>query len=282
MDGHPWARAIDAAAPVAAWRPDLLQRHGLALPRAWADVLELARRGHVEVPGAAINCLMNFLGLCATVGEAPFGGSGRVVSPDVGSRALGLLGALHAACGPGSLERNPIQSLDLLAAPANAERAYCLFPYGYSNYSRKGYADHLLRFGDVPSLEPGGPPMTTTLGGTGLAISSRTKHASQAADYARFVASPAIQATLYTQSGGQPAHRTAWLDEDNNRLAFDYFRATLPALDRAYLRPRYPGYLHGFQDLAGFVLHGYLNGRTSARETLTVLDSLYSASSQSA
>jgi multiple sugar transport system substrate-binding protein len=122
--------------------------------------------------------------------------------------------------------------------------------------------------------------MTTTIGGAGLAVSSHSRHADEAAGYAHYVASPRIQATLYTQAGGQPGHRAAWLDEDNNRLASGYFKSTLPALDRAYLRPRYAGYLHGFQDPAGPVVHSHLTGRLSIAATLSELDRLHSASLQ--
>ena len=37
----------------------------------------------------------------------------------------------------------------------------------------------------------------------------------------------------------------------------NYFKNTLPALDRAYLRPRFPGYLH-FQHHGGAPIRKYL------------------------
>ena len=39
--GHQWALAIDAATPVASWRPDLIAAGDL--PRQWAELLQLAR-----------------------------------------------------------------------------------------------------------------------------------------------------------------------------------------------------------------------------------------------
>jgi multiple sugar transport system substrate-binding protein len=274
-EGSQWALAIDAATPVAAWRADILARAGLAVPTTWAEVLALARAGRVEVPGDPINCLMNFFGLCVDAGETPFTTPRRVVGPEAGHQALAWLRELHALCAPSAMARNPIHSLNLLASAANTEVAYCLFPYGYSNYSREGYAERTLTFGDLPAMRPGGRPLTTTLGGTGLAISATTAHAALAADYAQYVASAEVQRTLYThQAGGQPGHRSAWLDAENNRATLDYFRSTLPALDRAYVRPRYAGYLHGFQDLAGPLVHRHLTGQLSAADTLTALDKL--------
>src|SRR5579875_1332393 len=49
-NGHQYALAIDAATPIAGWRPDLLNRAGVALPQSWDDLLALARRGLVTVP----------------------------------------------------------------------------------------------------------------------------------------------------------------------------------------------------------------------------------------
>jgi multiple sugar transport system substrate-binding protein len=131
-DGKQWALAIDAATPVAAWRSDLLAKAGLAVPTTWAEVIALARSGRVEVPGDPVNCLMNFLGLCVSAGEAPFTASGHVVEAKAGLQALAWLHELHAACDPASFGRNPIHSLDLLSSAANEKIAYCLFPYGYS------------------------------------------------------------------------------------------------------------------------------------------------------
>ncbi len=277
-DNQLWALAIDAATPVAAWRPDLLEEAKVAPPCLWSEVIALARFGLVEIPAAPINCLMNFFGLCASLGEAPFRGPDQVVGREVGREALARLRELVAACDPGCLARNPIQSLDLLASEHNHHLAYCLFPYGYSNYAQEGYAARALRFGDLPALGPGLPPLTTTLGGTGLALSGRSAHARVAADYAQFVAGPEVQRTLYARCGGQPGHRSAWIDAENNRRADGYFTATLPALDRAFLRPRHAGYLHGFQKPGGFVVHRMVRGEAGADETLAALDQLWIAS----
>ena len=58
-----------------------------------------------------------------------------------------------------------------------------------------------------------------------------------------YVASPEIQRTLYVESGGQPGHRTAWVDSGANELSCSYFADTLPGLEAGYLRPRYDGAL---------------------------------------
>jgi len=270
--GHHWALAIDAATPVAFWREDLLARHGLTVPQTWHDLLTLARAGHVEIPAAPINCLMNFYSFCIAAGETPFLSPDRVASPDTGRAALADLRALLSLCDPHCWSRNPIASHDLVASAGNAQLAYCPLAYGYSNYARDGYAAHRLTFGEPPLHR--GAPLRTTLGGTGLALSALRPHRETALAYARFAASAEIQRTLYTAAGGQPGHRSAWIDTANNQMSGDYFTRTLPVLDRAFLRPRHLGYME-FQAAAGPVVHAALRGTLADNEALAQLDALY-------
>jgi multiple sugar transport system substrate-binding protein len=270
--GHQWALAIDAATPIAFWREDLFKAHNLSIPKTWDDLLTLARAGHVEVPAAPINCLMDFYSFCLANGETPFATRERVISPETFHFALSRLRELISLCDPGCWTRNPIASHNLVSSSANQRIAYCAFAYGYSNYGRPGYADHVLTFGDVPQFN--GKPLHTTLGGTGLALSALRPNREAALKYAQFAASATIQRTLFTQSGGQPGHRTAWLDADNNRTSGNYFANTLSTLDRAYVRPRYCGYME-FQEKAGPLLHAALRTQTPDTDALAQLDTLY-------
>jgi multiple sugar transport system substrate-binding protein len=269
---HHWALAIDAATPVAFWREDLLAQHGLTVPRTWDDLLALARAGHVEIPAAPINCLMNFYTFCVAHGEAPFLTRERVASVETGRAALAALRELIALCDPGCWSRNPIASHDLVASAANTKLAYCPLAYGYSSYARAGYAAHRLKFGEPPTFR--GAPLQTTLGGTGLALSALRPNRAAALAYARFAASAEIQRTLYAAAGGQPGHRSAWTDAANNSASGDYFARTLPVLDRAFLRPRHNGYME-FQQRAGPVVHAALRGTLPDADALAQLDVLY-------
>jgi multiple sugar transport system substrate-binding protein len=277
--GHQWALAIDAAAPVAFWREDLLAGLGRSPPATWEEAADLARLGAVEIPAAPINCLMNFYAVCLALGETPFAGRERVVGTEVGRAALARLRELLAHCDPGCWTRNPIASHDLVAGAGNRRVVYCPFAYGYSNYARAGYAPHLLAFGEPPRL--GAAPLRTTLGGTGLAVSALRPHRPEAVAYAQFVASAAVQRTIYAHAGGQPADRGAWQDEENNRLAHDYFRRTLPVLERAYLRPRYHGHVE-FQEHGGPLIQSALRGTLADREALARLDALYRRTAEAA
>jgi multiple sugar transport system substrate-binding protein len=265
--GRLWALAIDAATPVASWRPDLIERP----PRSWDEVLALADRGRVAMPGMPIDALMNLYALCTAEGEEPFRSPARFVGREVGRRALGRLLALSGRCDPACLARNPIATYEAMTRGESI--AYCPFAYGYSNYARPGYARRTLRFGSPPMLGPGGA-LRTTLGGTGLAVSSRCHQPEAALAYARFVASPECQRGIYLAAGGQPGHRSAWLDDEADHIAGGYFRAILPTLDAAYLRPRFDGYMR-FQDEGALAVHAALRAERDSDAALDELDALH-------
>ena len=271
FDGNLCALAIDAATPVASYRQDLLERYGLDKPQTWSELLSLARQGRVIMPGIPIDTLMNLNMLCATQGEAPFVDDQWAVSDDMSLRALEQLRELASFCPKAIFDWNPIAVYEALSR--RDDFVYCPFAYGYSNYSRPGYSDNLLMFDDMVDVNGQGR-CQTTLGGTGLAISAHCQSPELARDYAMYTASPAIQRTLFFDSGGQPGHRSAWLDAEVNRRSHNYFRNTLPALDRAYLRPRFPGYLH-FQDHAGTPIRQFCMQGGDARQTLAELKRLF-------
>jgi multiple sugar transport system substrate-binding protein len=273
-DGHQWTLAIDAATPVAGWRADLMERAGAKIPQTWSAVLELARRGLVATPGLAIDSLMAFFMLTNALGAEPFRCEGTVIDQqqrEIGAHALTMLRELLALSAPGSLDRNPIRTWQLLAEGDSI--AYCPFAYGYSNYSRRGYATNMLAPGGLVTLDDG-TPLRSTLGGAGLAISASCKDRAASVAYAVHVASAEVQRTVYVASGGQPGHRGAWLDGQANRMTNNFFANTLPTLDAAWVRPRWPGFI-AFQDAASTVIHEYL--RSDGGEEYEVLAAFDSA-----
>lgn len=251
--GHQYALSIDAATPVSGYRPDLLKRAGFGPPTTWIELLTLARRGLVTVPAIPIDSLMNVLMLANALGAEPFNQPGQVIPQVEGAQALSLLRELVLLSAPGCLDRNPIRTWQLLADSDTV--AYCPFAYGYSNYSRAGYAANIIRAGGLVTFN--GKFLRSTLGGAGLAISRFCKCPEQALAYAEFTASPLIQKTLYAQSGGQPGHRSAWLDPATNAANANFFANTLPTLDSAWVRPKFPGFI-AFQETASNLVHNYL------------------------
>jgi multiple sugar transport system substrate-binding protein len=268
--GHQWALAIDAATPVSAHRPDVLARHDTTAPETWDDLLALARRRLVALPAIPIDSLMNFYMLCLALGDEPFAGDDEIAPVPTCLAALEALRELVSLCDPACLARNPIRTYEAMIA--SDDIGYCPFAYGYSNYARRTYASKTLAFGGLVAFA--GARLRSTLGGTGLAISRTCRHPEVALDYAQWVASPEIQAGLFAITGGQPGHRSAWLDPELNAISGNYFTDTLATLDEAYLRPRYDGYLE-FQDRAGPEIHAYLVEGGSARAVVDRLNRLY-------
>ncbi len=271
FDDKQWALVTDAAAPIASWRPDLVERHQLTLPRTWEEVLELARRGFVTVSAFPIDVLMHSYTFCAALGYDPF--SGECVAPDdVLAQALVEIRKLVVLCDPVCLVRNPIRTYEWMSQADEPRATYCPFAYGYSNYSRPGYARHLIRTSQPVAFN--GHPLRTTLGGAGIAVSAKTRHPRVATDFAQFTASPEVQKGIYFQGGGQPGYRAAWLDEVVNAASNNFFRDTLKTLDEALLRPQFPGYMT-FQDAGTPVAHDCIAGKIRPADAAREINRLY-------
>ncbi len=273
-EGHQWALAVDAAAPVASYRKDLLEAGNTVLPDSWEALLALAEKGRVAVPGIPIDLLMSFYMFCVALGKEPFSGREEVIDNTTGKEALQMMKALWSRVDDRMFSCNPIAVAELMTM--TDDFWYCPFAYGYSNYSRRGYARALLHYTDMISMGSGGR-LRSTLGGTGLSVSAFSGHKEEAVRFAKWIVSPQVQSTIYAYNGGQPGHRLAWEDEDVNHHTNGYFINTLPALDRAYVRPRYNGHLH-FQDLAGVPLQQYLQYGGDAQPVLDRMSLLYRSS----
>ena len=269
FNGFQSALAIDAATPVAVYRPDHLAQQRFMLPSSWDELLELAKTGSVIYAGIPINMLMDFLMLCATRGDRWFDEAG-ITEECTGMAALEALRELACGCPETIFNDDPIAIHEKLSS--QDEWSYCPFAYGYSNYSRAGYARHLLKATDVVSWQ--GMPLKTVLGGTGLAISAQCQQREAALAYARYTASPEVQKTLFFECGGQPGHRAAWTDSEVNRRSLDFFADTLATLDRSALRPRYSGFLY-FQDNAGDLVRDYVMHGGSSKATFEKMNQLY-------
>ncbi|MVN93137.1 ABC transporter substrate-binding protein [Mucilaginibacter aquatilis] len=269
--GQQWALPIDAATPVASSRQDILQEHDIDVPSTYDELIDLAKRGLVACPLIPIDSLMTFYTFCCSLGEDPFQTEDTVVSRELGIQALQMYRQLAQLVDPKCFNYNPIKVYERMTLTDDI--AYCPFAYGYSNYSRVGYARRLLHFHDMVTLD-GKTNLRSTLGGTGLAVSSNCKNVDVAMKYAEFVASPDCQAGLFTDNGGQPGHLQAWTSEHTNAISTDYFSNTLPALQRAFLRPRYNGSMY-FQDHGGDIVRNYLMNGGSETEVLDALDNLY-------
>lgn len=266
--GQQWALPIDAATQVQAWRPDRLA----AAPADWKEVLELARAGRVALPLRPPHSLMSLYTLCAQRG-AP----GNVEGPDlfdveVAAQVCEQLRALMKLIDPQCIEQDPIAVFEAMARPES--RIDCVpLIYGYVNYAWAGFRPVRLGFADIPSFEGRGP-IGSALGGTGIAVSARTAHATAAFDFAVWVADAEAQRGPFAASGGQPGHAAAWEDDTVNATAGDFYRATRATLEGAWVRPRHDGYM-AFQHAASLRLNAGLRTDEGGREIVQALNALF-------
>lgn len=247
--GGIWGLPLDTAAQTAAWRPDLLERHGFAVPTTLAEVRQLAERGAtkglaVGWPSVPTDLMCTLVSLAASMGLRPGHTEGDFLAPADAEAVVGELKALAALVHPRSKEWNPIRCLDHMAA--NDDVAYVPYLFNYVNYS-SGAPERKIIFGRAPALAAG-RAAHTILGGAGIGISAKAKDPKAAFDYAMWLCSPQYQAGDYVKFGGQPGSRAAWTSEACNALTGDFFCNTLPVMDNAYLRPTHPGFVPFFHD----------------------------------
>ena len=270
---HQWALAIDAATPAASYRPDLFEKDNAVVPTSWADLLSLAKRGKVAVPAIPIDLLMNFYMFCIAAGKEPFLNNKEVIDRHTGLAALELMHDLYSLVDKKMFSLNPIGVAELMSS--TDDYWYCPFAYCYSNYSREGYAKHMLRYADLVRYK--GKKLKTTIGGTGLAVSAFSKNKAAAVDFAAAIASSKCQSTLYVENGGQPGHKAGWTSRMANQLCNHFFDTLLPVMENGYVRPRYNGYLY-FQDHAGEIIQQYLMHGGGPDKVLHDIDLLYKKS----
>jgi multiple sugar transport system substrate-binding protein len=273
-EGKLYALPIDAAAPAASLRPDLLTAGGYLEPTGWNEMLELARRGLVRMPAFPADLFLNFMGICVSRGSPVAMGTDHLFQRAIALQVLEEVREL-ASLMPEEIYRwNPITLYEQMAS--TDAFAYCPFAYTYSNYSRGGFAARHLRFTDTVVLD-GGVPMHTVLGGTGLAISKSCAISAIALEYSLYVSGRICQGTLYGVCGGQPARRSAWGNDALNQLTDGFFQRTLSNIQRAFVRPRYSGYVW-LQEEAGVPIIKYLREGGNAGLTLDHIDAMYRAS----
>ncbi len=272
--GHQWALAIDAAAPAASYRADLLKEQDIPLPATWEDLLALARKGRVALPAIPIDLLMNFYMFCIAHGATPFQHEEGVTDRHTGINALETMRELYSLVDKQFFLCNPIAVAEIMSS--SNEYWYCPFAYCYSNYSRYGYAKYLLSYAAPVKFGHSGT-LRSTIGGTGLAVSAHSRNKAMALEFAQWIVSPRIQSSFYVENGGQPGHRAAWTAERANYLTNNFFTTLLPVMERGYIRPRYNGYLY-FQDHAGLPLQEYLQQGGNAETTLEKINALYRTS----
>lgn len=271
FEGQLFALPVDAASQFASYREDILLAHEAVVPKTWTDVLVLARKGMVAIPGFHVDLLLSFLGMYASMGVLESEPDSLLADRYQGLTCLHQMRELACLVPAAAWNYQPTALYEEMAR--THKWAYCPFGYGYSNFSRVGFAPHVIQFTNLISM-PGGLPLRGTLGGAGIAISSRCYCVDIALEYAMSVAAAECQRNIYLQSGGQPAHAEAWNDDAANILTHNFFRNTFRSMREAWMRPRYAGYIY-FQKNAGLILVEYLRNGGNEIRVLEEMERVY-------
>ena len=257
LEGHLWALPLDAATQVAVSVPELVP----TAPRTWAEVADLATVAPVGLSLAGPHAFLSYASLCVALGSEPsvVPGAG-FVDPAVGERALGMLAGIGRALPPRSAELNPLGLLERMRRERDI--AYIPLVYGYVNYAS---GPDPVRFDDAPS-EGTATRRGSTIGGTGIAISSHCAPDDALLDHLARLLDPEYQRTRIPADAGQPSLRAAWTDGAVNAASRDFYRRTLATIEQSWVRPRVAGYVP-FQGAASAVLReAILDGRPGAVE----------------
>ncbi|MEL0456531.1 extracellular solute-binding protein [Flavobacteriaceae bacterium SZ-1-7] len=270
VEGKQWTLATDAATPIATWREDLVKKHNVQIPKTWKQLLDLARTGKVAFASIPIDTLMHHYMMCIALGAEVFENQNEVAPRQIMIDAIKTYKELLDLAPSFCLDMNPIKIYEHMTQTDDI--IYSPFNYGYSNYSKKNYANHVLKAGGLVTFN--GKRLRSTLGGAGIAVSAKTEHAKIAMKYAEFTALEKTQSGLYFDFGGQPGHRKSWLSEEVNSQCNNFFKDTLQTLDEATMRPQYYGYMH-FQDEASPVIHEAMTGETSIEAAVDKMNEIY-------
>ena len=235
--GAQWALALDAAAQVSAYRPDRTD----GAPVFWSDALQLARTGTVLWPYKPVDAFSTFATLLAQRG-APLAEPDLFVDRTVAAEVVDFMIELADAVPAWCADANPIDVAEALVGAGGHADDYSVGValFGYTNYSRRGFRQHLLGYDDLPSFD--GRSAGSTLGGAGIAVSASTPHPDLAIAVATELAGAAVQTGPYTAGGGQPGNLLAWRSGTTNAATSGFFRNTLRTLERAWVRPRVAGW----------------------------------------
>jgi multiple sugar transport system substrate-binding protein len=264
-----WALPVEAGMQCAASRPDLLGVH--PVPGNWDEVFELAeilKQQHLKIGMAlcATDCFCTFLSLAVHLGSAPRENNTLLVTKEVGLLVLEGMRKIRDSFHPNCLDWNPIQLYDHMATGDDV--AYSPLAFCNNNYSREGFRKNRLRFHNAPDVKD------AVLGGAGIAVSANASAPAEAAKYAAWLCSAAVQNDVYIKAQGQPANIIAWKDDAANALTDNFFVNTIDTLAYAYVRPRYNGWTD-FQQYLGEALHTFLRNDSSPTEVFDQIQEAY-------
>jgi multiple sugar transport system substrate-binding protein len=259
-DGRHYALPLDVATQVMARDPDRVPE----APDTWDDVLRVSTRYPVALSLAGPHAILTFFSICLSLGEEP--GGEDLVSDAVAMEAFGRMRHLRESAPAGSEKLNPIGLLEAIASSSGIALVPLVF--GYVNYAAADPSRHAVAFSEAPCIAAGGR-RGSVLGGTGIGITARAKPDAALLDRLRWLMSAEAQTGFIPAHDGQPSARAAWQSADVNNRWGGFYSATLATTERAWVRPRFAGYI-AFQTTASEIVREAL--ATAAQPTATLAE----------
>ena len=270
IDGQQWALALDAATQVSCYRNDLIT----LLPKSWDDLFQLSKNKKVIWPLKPVHAISSFYSIHNNITQEFEPSNKNFVQKDFGIKTLQMMKQISQHLPIECFVMDPINTAEILSK--TNDFFYSPYTYGFSNYSRNDYQKNLLTYGNVIDLSGKGP-CGTHLGGTGIAISNKSKNKDLALEYSYWIAGSECQQTTFYTSGGQPGNSDAWENDKINSETNNFFKNTRLTLDHAWVRPRHNGYMK-FQDESGNIINEYLQSNVNEVKVIEKLKLMYAES----
>ncbi|ACP34827.1 extracellular solute-binding protein family 1 [Sulfolobus islandicus L.S.2.15] len=262
-NGHLWALPIDAATQVSAYREDIFRKLSLRVPKTWRQVIKLKCK--IGMPLSPIHAHSSFITMCANYFLDPFFIKLNQYDMKKIYTILDIMKFISDKCGELCLKSDPIKLLNYMAE--GEEICYIPLTYGYYNYSRDNYRKNVINYANIPSFTK--IPYGSTLGGAGLAISTRNKYIEETINFIKWLYEFDVQ-KMYWQHYGQPADIRIWINEELNRATRNSYINTIYTISLSYVRPNFPGFVKLHEE-SGKILVDFLMGRINRDETIKEL-----------
>ncbi|MFJ7262030.1 ABC transporter substrate-binding protein [Streptomyces globosus] len=231
------------------YRKDVLDQEGEKPPGTWA---ELARQAAEVAPRHGLDGyagqFLPYEGLTVNVTEAVHSAGGAVLRDDGAQVAVDSPAArtglrfLADGVREGWIPRDALGWKEEESRRAFQDGRLLFlrnWPYVYAEASGPD-SKVAGRFGAVPLPGPDGPG-TSVLGGSNLAVSSRSRHPASAADLISYLTSEPVQRKVLTE-GALPPVRAALYEDPELVRAYPYLPVLRESVMSAVPRPKSPRY----------------------------------------
>ncbi|MFI6149611.1 ABC transporter substrate-binding protein [Streptomyces sp. NPDC051109] len=245
FDGRLYAVPYVTNAGLLYYRKDVLEEEGEQPPRTWAD---LVRQARTIAPKHGLDGyagqFLPYEGLTVNVTEAVHSAGGSILRDD-GARvtvdsdaARAGLRFLADGVRDGWISRDALGYKEEESRRAFQEGRLLFlrnWPYVYADASAPG-SKVAGRFGVVPLPGRDGPG-SSVLGGSNLAVSSRSRHPASAADLISYLTSERVQRKVLTE-GSLPPVRAALYEDPELMRAYPYLSTLRQSVLSAVPRPK--------------------------------------------